>query len=108
VNPVLSSTPEKNCFEMVTAKEPYKKKSYHSKIVPSDAAKISRRSSVRSGNEPMAANGTERISRVHSLFVSEHEICGRCSRSPSSALQARNSTLARRRKQLIFSPEAAR
>ena len=46
--PVDSSTPEKNCFEMVTARAPYKKKSYHSKTVPREAAKTSFRCSVES------------------------------------------------------------
>src|SRR5215469_9740097 len=67
--PVVSSTPEKNCFEMVTASEPYKKKSYHSKMVPSDAATISFRSSESNlGNELIAANETERVSIFRPSF----------------------------------------
>lgn len=68
--PVVSLKPEKNCFEIVTAREPYRKKSYHSKMVPSDAAKISFRSSVeRADRERLAAAGVRWVSRFHSLFL---------------------------------------
>jgi len=69
MNPVVSSTPEKNCLEMITAREPYRKKSYHSKIVPSDAAKISLRSTVRIvGSDLVVANGKVRVSTLRSLI----------------------------------------
>jgi hypothetical protein len=84
MKPVVSSTPEKNCLEIVTAREPYKKKSYYSKIVPSDAAMISLRSSARMvGDVPTVANGMELASTVHSLFVNERKTGGRCSRLES-------------------------
>jgi hypothetical protein len=52
---------------MITAREPYRKKSYHSKIVPSDAAKISLRSTVRIvGSDLVVTNGKVRVSTFHS------------------------------------------
>jgi len=43
MNPVVSFTPAKNCFEMTAAKEPYRKKSYHSNTVPRLDAMMTRR-----------------------------------------------------------------
>jgi hypothetical protein len=42
MNPVVSFTPAKNCFEMTAAKEPYRKKSYHSNTVPRLEATMTR------------------------------------------------------------------
>ena len=45
MNAVVSLTPAKNCLLSTVAKAPYKKKSYHSKTVPRDDAKMIFRSS---------------------------------------------------------------
>jgi hypothetical protein len=55
MNPVVSLTPAKNCFEMTAAKEPYRKKSYHSNTVPRLEAMITRRGDRAIPDEPIGA-----------------------------------------------------
>src|ERR1700691_6404766 len=107
MNPVASSMPEKNCFEIVAAREPYRKKSYHSKTVPSDAAKSSFGSTVRiGGNASAVTNGKERVAIVHSSIpMREQKLTAAALsklESPRLVLRAPHNTLTPDRQQLVF------